>query len=126
MLYSHLLKHKNRLLKRDNENRDFWFTFGRSQAITDTYKNKLAINSIIKQSSNLKIINVPSGSGVYSGLYIISENISFEKIKQVLLEEEFGIYVSLLGKYKNGGYYTFSTKNIKTYLDYKLGEKNSA
>ncbi|MFG6319101.1 MAG: hypothetical protein K1W33_04465 [Clostridia bacterium] len=40
-----------------------------------------------------------------------------------MLDEEFGEYVSLLGKYKSGGYYTFSSKDVKTYLDYKIGKK---
>lgn len=42
-------------------------------------------------------------------------------IVNVLKNNEFYIYISLLGKYKSGGYYTYSTKDVKTYLDYKLG-----
>ena len=56
---------------------------------------------------------------VYSGLYIVSNSISTEQIQKVLVEDEFVRFVSLLGKYKSGGYYTFSSKDVKSFLDYK-------
>lgn len=121
-MYSYLLSKKPDLKKRKSEkdNDKYWYAFGRSQAINDTYKDKIAISTLIRESSDLKIIDAPSGSGVYSGLYIISDTIDSDTIKKALLDDEFGIYVSLLGKYKSGGYYTFSSKDVKSYLDYKL------
>ena len=86
----------------------------------DTYKNKISINTILRSSADLKITNAPAGVGVYSGLYIISNSIDINTIKNCLLNDEFTTYISLLGKYKSGGYYTFSSKDIKAYLDYKL------
>ena len=121
-MYSYILSEKENLEKRSLENEKNWFAYGRSQAINDTYKDKISINTLIKSSSDLKIVDVKSGNGVYSGLYILSENIDGDKIKEVLLDKEFGDYISLLGKYKNGGCYTFSSKDVKYYLDYKLGE----
>lgn len=123
-MYEYILSKKADLVDRDNENdgNKFWYAFGRSQALNDTYRDKVAINALIRESNDLKIVDAPSGSGVYSGLYIISDTIDTEKIKSALLDEEFGIYVSLLGKYKSGGYYTFSSKDVKYYLDYKLGD----
>ena len=122
-IYNYLLGKKEELIKRSNEKdpKKFWYAFGRSQGINDTYKNKIGINSLIIKSSDLKITDVKAGSGLYSGLYIISDEIKVEKIKRALLDEEFGVFVSLLGKYKSGGYYTFSSKDVKNYLDYKLG-----
>lgn len=124
-LYKYLLKFKKKLLNRSLEKKDEknWYSFGRSQGIADTYKNKISINTIIKKISDLKITKVPSGSGVYGGLYIFSETIPYDKIIQALQTEEFIDYVFLLGKYKNGGYYSFSSKDVKCYLNYKLGEK---
>ena len=58
---------------------------------------------------------------MYSGLYILCNDIDSKIIISVLKDNEFSIYISLLGKYKSGGYYTYSTKDVKTYLDYKLG-----
>ena len=71
-------------------------------------------------AADLKIISVPAGTGVYSGLYLIGIKKELEQIPTLLKSEEFSRYVSLLGKYKSGGYYTFSSKDIKAYLDYKL------
>ena len=121
-LYNYLLENKSKLLKRSSENKadSYWFAFGRSQAINDTYKNKISINALLRTSADLKIIFAPAGTGVYSGLYLIGNEQCLSKISEILLNEEFLIYISLLGKYKSGGYYTFSSKDIKAYLDYKL------
>lgn len=121
-LYQYLLSNKEKLTNRSNE-RDaykYWYAYGRSQAISDTYNEKLAINALLRSEDDFKFTDAPSGTGVYGGLYIISENISLEKIKEVLKTKEFMSYVSLLGKYKSGGYYTFSSKDVKRFLDYKF------
>ena len=57
--------------------------------------------------------------GVYSGLYIISD-ISEEVLRTALLSDDFIKYISVLKKYKSGGYYTFNSKELKQYLDFKL------
>jgi adenine-specific DNA-methyltransferase len=45
------------------------------------------------------------------------------KIKKILLSNDFFSYVSLLGKYKSGGYYTFSSKDLEIFLKYKVSNK---
>lgn len=46
---------------------------------------------------------------VYSGLYIlIDDKKQADSIFTILKDEKFINYISLLGKYKAGGYYTFS------------------
>lgn len=121
-LYCYLLTHKELLAKRSRENREhnLWYAYGRSQAIKDTYRNKISINALLRSVEDLKIIEAPAGTGVYGGLYIVGEGASLENIKKILFDEEFISYVSLLGKYKSGGYYTFSSKDLKAFLDYKL------
>lgn len=121
-MYAYLLEHKERLLQRSNEkdNNKYWYAFGRSQAINDTFKDKLAINSLIRDENDFKFVDAPAGTGIYSGLYIISETIPITEIKKALNSKEFISYVSLLGKYKSGRYYTFSSKDVKLYLDYKF------
>ena len=103
-LYDYLNSHKEELNRRSNEksSKYNWYTFGRSQGIKDTYKDKIAISTLIKNENDLKIINVPAGSGVYSGLYILSNGVSNEEIVDVLKSKEFGVFFSLLGKYKSG------------------------
>ena len=121
-LYDYLQKHKDELLKRSSENKEEkqWYAFGRSQALSDTFSDKIAINSLVKTISDIKLTNAPSGTGVYSGLYLMSKTISVDKIKETILTQEFVDYISMLGKYKSGGYYTFSSKDLKAYLDFKL------
>lgn len=119
-LYAYLSKNRDELLKRSSEKKDQWYAFGRSQAIKDTFKDKIVINSLLKSIEDIKLTNAPGGTGVYSGLYLISRTISVEKIRQTILNQEFVDYITLLGKYKSGGYYTFSSKDLKAYLDYKL------
>lgn len=119
-LYDYLCSMKSSLKETTSQSEN-WYGFGRSQAIADTFKNKISINALIRDTKDLKLIDVPCNCGVYSGLYIISDTISFDLIKKVLLDMDFGKYIALLAKYKSGGYYTFSSKDVKAYLDYKLG-----
>lgn len=121
-LYRYLLDRKGLLVKRssDKGTHNYWYAYGRSQAINDTYKNKISINTLIRTPDDLKIIDAPPGTGVYSGLYVIGRKIEVASIQKMLLTEEFIAYISLLGKYKSGGYYTFSSKDLKAFIDYKL------
>ena len=121
-VYKYLIDHKGQLLKRSGECKksSSWYAFGRSQAINDTFRDKLTINTLVRTSEDLKMIYAPAGTGVYSGLYMIGDPDNIEKAKKALFTDEFTAYISLLGKYRSGGYYTFSSKDIKAFLDYKL------
>lgn len=120
-LYRYLSKYKKELSSRSLEKGAAWYSYGRSQAINDVYKNKVAINTIIKSLSDLKVIDVSSGTGIYAGLYLVGTENDLKTAKNALKSHEFIKYVKLLGKYKNGGYYAFSSKDVKTFLDYKIG-----
>ena len=122
--YNHLLSHQDKLSKnRDIEDDKFWYLFGRTQALKDVSKMKYAINTIIKDIDSIKIEYVPPGSGLYSGLYILTD-INFETIKQLICSEDFISYIKLLKNYKSGGYYTFASKDLEQYLNYKLTAKH--
>ena len=121
--YNHLLSHQDKLSKgRDIEDDKFWYLFGRTQALKDVSKVKYAINTLIKDKGSIKLECIPQGAGIYSGLYILT-NIEFETIKQLIYSEDFINYVKLLKNYKSGGYYTFVSKDLEQYLNYKLSEK---
>ncbi len=121
-MYDYLIENKTKLRQRSHEKEDekYWYSFGRSQAINDTFKDKLTINALIRDVSDLKFAKAESGVGVYGGLYITSDGISFADIMEAIKSKEFIGYVSILGKYKSGGYYTFSSKDLKSFLDYKF------
>lgn len=120
-LFQYLVENKSKLINRSNERNaeKFWYAFGRSQAIGDTYKDKLAINSLLRSKKDFKFTPAPAGTGVYGGLYIVSDTIPIRDIAKALKTDEFVSYIELLGKYKSGGYYTFSSKDVKAFLDYK-------
>ena len=112
-------KNAERLKSRSLENKNIWHIFGRSQGVLDTWKNKYAINTLIRHIDDIKLTPCPAGVGSYSGLYILTE-LSFNELKNILFQQEFVDYIQSLGKYKQGGYYTFSSKDLLKYLDYKI------
>lgn len=121
-LYQYLVSKKDLLAKRSSEKDSdrYWYAFGRCQAISDTYKDKFTLNTLLRSVDDLKLIFAPAGVGVFSGLYFIGDMVEMEKARRVLLTDEFVTYITLLGKYKSGGYYTYSSKDVKAFLDYKL------
>ena len=116
----HFEKHKSYLLKGREEYPTF-YEFGRTQALLDVSKDKIAINTLLRTGKDLKIEKVNAGCGVYSGLYITTElNLSIDDFRKILISEEFTKYISLLKKYKSGGYYTFNTKDVQQYINYYI------
>lgn len=105
-----------------------WWLYGRTQGLKDMKYNRIAINNLIKTADDLKYYNLSRFMGVYSGLYIVAEENNaldyVEKILEMITNKEDGNefidYVKALGKYKNGGYYTFSSKDLEDYLNYKI------
>ena len=67
----------------------------------------------------MKIEKVDSGKCIYSGLYILGD-VSIERIREILINDDFVDYVKALKKYKSGGYYTFSSKDLEQYLNYAI------
>lgn len=110
-------KHADALKKRSLTDPKEWYGFGRTQGIKDAAKPKIAINNLIRNANDIKLEFCPAGSGVYGGLYILSD-LSLDEIKSYVCNADFVRYVSLLKKYKSGGYFTYSSKDLKTYLEY--------
>lgn len=123
-VYKYFYKHKDDILKGRVEYPTF-YEFGRTQALGDVWRDKIAINTLLRTEKDLKIEFVKAGCGLYSGLYITSEfNIPYEDIKSILISEDFAKYVALLKKYKSGGYYTFSSKDVQQYINYYITYKS--
>lgn len=118
---NYLTPYKEKLLKRNTDkNIKDWFYFGRSQGLKDVNKERLGINNIIKDINSIKINTVPIGCLIYSGLYIYSEKYDLKIIEGILKTEDFIKYIKSLKKYKNGGFYTFSSKDIESYINFKI------
>ena len=101
-----------------------WYLYGRTQALLDVSKKKYAVNTCIRDTSSVKLNPVAEGQGVYSGLYILTD-VPFEEIRALLVSDDFIRYVSLLKKYKSGGYYTFNSKELERYLNYNIAKNRS-
>ena len=83
---------------------------------------KYSVCSIIREPNDLKLTFCDRGTGVYGGLYILTD-LDEAILKDLLYTDDFMDYVALLGKYKSGGYYTFSSKDLKRYLASRLAER---
>lgn len=116
----YLNAHKDKLLKGHSEYTG-WYLYGRTQALRDVSSNKIAINTTIKDINSIKLIPVKAGEGIYSGLYILT-SVPFEIIEKEIKRKDFINYLKILKKYKSGGYYTFNSKELETYLNYKLAK----
>ena len=121
-VYDYLILHQDVLKKRTYDSKGVpgtWHSFGRSQGLRDTFEEKVVVNCLVKRPSDVKLVDAMSGDGAYGGLYIKTELSAYE-LQGVLGTTEFIRYVEALRKYKSGGYYTFSSKDLERYLNYKL------
>ena len=104
-----------------------WYAFGRTQAINDVDTQKFPIRSLVRNVDDVKLVEAGRGVGVYGGLYILPKHKIGAGVKADLLEilktQDFINYVKMLKKYKSGGYYTFSSKELENYLNWKYGKK---
>lgn len=111
---------KSDLLKgTPEEDNPCWYLYGRTQALKDVASDKLSINTTVKDVKSLKINKVPAGSGLYSGLYILTD-IDFAVVERILRSDKFISYISSLKKYKSGGYYTYNSKDLESFLNYEI------
>lgn len=117
--YDYMINNKEALIARSVEDKTKWYGFGRTQGINDVYKRKIALNSLVKSINDLKITILEPGTSVYSGLYIIGD-IDFNIVINILKSESFMEYIKSLAKYKSGGYYTYSSADIRNFLNYNI------
>lgn len=104
-----------------------WYLYGRTQALNDVKYDKVAINNLIRNEEDIKVYFLfdtvrDRQYGIYSGYYIpIYNKTMAEKVLKVIhyyLADDFVEYIKAVGKYKNGGYYTFSSKELEMWFNY--------
>ena len=124
---------RNRAIEMDVDTENpAWYLYGRTQALNDVKYDKISVNNLIRNSNDIKLYflinNDKEQFGVYSGYYIPIYNKSIAyKIMEVLrydMSEDFIEYIKAVGKYKNGGYYTFSSKELEMWLNYCVENKH--
>lgn len=109
----------------DTEN-PAWYLYGRTQALNDVKYNKISVNNLIRNTNDIKLYFLINDNkeqfGVYSGYYIpLYNECIFKKVMEKIrygLSDDFIEYIKAVGKYKNGGYYTFSSKELESWLNY--------
>ena len=118
---AYLNARKDALLKgRDERHCPDWHLYGRSQALADVWRHKYAIGALVRDAASIKLHPAPPGTGVYSGLYILTDAPE-EQLRAALQCGRFISYVAALRKYKSGGYYTFNARELEQYLNHALG-----
>ena len=124
------LSYRIRQLHIDNKVKGQWWLYGRTQAIKDVWRWKCGINNLVRDNADFKIQKLAKKVGMYGGYYVMpvydfdSQRLISALEKMASGEDkEFIPYIKALGRYKNGGYYTFTTKEIEDYLNYRLDEE---
>ena len=119
-LMAYLEDNRGQLLKRDIGQTEWWL-FGRTQALSCVKVDKLSVNMLARDAGDLKVTFVPAGQGVFGGYYITaSDETLLHRIEKVLKSPDFMQFVKVLKKYKSGGYYTFSNRDLEQYLHHCL------
>ena len=131
--YDNLCLSVRSLLERRAERLDIdmtqenWYLYGRTQAIKDVNKYRVSCNNLIRDKNDVILRELPAKTAVYSGFYIIRNGmlqnrkemkLLYQQVDDALKTNLFANYVKSIGKSKNGGYYTFSTKDLEQFLNY--------
>ena len=76
---------------------------------------------------NLRVNQIGENVACYSGLYIIPNSyLPLSRVIKILKNHKDLLnYVKILSKYKSGGYYTFSSKDMQKYINYNLQEEKN-
>ena len=124
----YLLKRAKQLHMEENgKMKGEWWLYGRTQAINDYGNgNRYSINNLIRCKEDIKVHALFHTYGVYSGFYISADE-TFGPLEwmEYLYNDEFVNYVKVIGRYKNGGYYAFTSKDLQNFLNYKINLKKN-
>lgn len=121
-----LAKHMGELWK-VGKNDDCWWGFGRTQAINDVFNTRrVAVTNLIKNVDGIRVKELKDGEGIFSGFYVLlnkDNGPSAEWIMEAIKSQDFVEYVKCIGTFKSGGYYTYTSKDLARYLNYKISKE---
>lgn len=114
--YSYLKSHKERLLKRKSSEGVRWFEYGRIQAISNVFVDKLIISVVI--TNNVQVYTVGCKSVPYAGMYIRAlknDELELDEAKRILQSKKFYEYIKRCGTPTTTSSYRISVKDIENY-----------
>lgn len=117
--YKYLESHKEKLLERKSDISAKWYEYGRSQAISQSNKEKLLLSTVI--TKEVKVYDLSAETIPYSGIYITSDEENLERAKEILESEEFLQYVKDIGINASGESIRITSKDINNYV-FSIGE----
>ena len=98
-----------------------WYHYGKTQALKDVYKEKIAINNLYKDIYDIRIKICHKKEGVIHSLYILPPKdkvVKVSEIENIFKTDTFINFAHCVGNIKNGGYSMVSGKYIEMYLNY--------
>ena len=115
-MFQLLLENKEDLTNRSLDFRQKWWGFGRSQGIANIFKEKYSINYIFLDQKTIKLTFLEKNIALNAGYYILTD-VNFAKLKKLIYSNTFIEYAKTFGSWKNGGFYTLSTKQVELFLN---------
>ncbi|MEA5025891.1 Modification methylase PaeR7I [bioreactor metagenome] len=112
--YIYLTGYKEKLLKRNSEDKAAWYEYGRSQALSHIQQRKLLISSVI--TGKVHIYELDPDEVPFSGMYIVPlQDLTLDRAKQVLQSKEFLEYIKIAGINVNGKSLRITARDICEY-----------
>lgn len=113
----YLLQFSEKLKKRKADQKAFWFQYGRSQAVTKIFGEKLIIPMVI--TKKIHVYEAGADAVPYAGYFIKSceeEKLNLQKAKEILESPGFYEYVKICGTPTTPTSYRISVDDIKDYM----------
>ena len=109
------------------EDETYWYSFARSQGLSNINKEKIIIKYIINLNLNkMSLIKTDKDCFIYSGIYLtLKENVkySLDDIYKLLLSNNFYKYCLLFGKNMKGNYKYANSKMLKKNIEFNKYKK---
>lgn len=107
---------RRELLARTQVDSSAWWCYARTQGIADTYRDKVAVQNLVKPPIPPRTIDAPAGTGVFCGLYVVG--MTKGDTDEAVSSAEFFDYVRSLRQYKSGGYYACGGRDLERFLNW--------
>jgi hypothetical protein len=122
-LYNYLQENKIKLSSRKSLEKDFWWSYARTQGFSAITHKKLIISNIMRTPEQVILKEVNKDILIYgSGYFIISNSKKYNLkwIKNMMQEnaQQFIEYITLIGKNKGSSYYFFNSEDLNRFISY--------